>query len=219
MFFKLTNYDDEYYRIYHRRRRVGLESIPSFRWIKHQLALETDDILLDAGCGNGAMLDFLCHGTGVRGVGLDISQAAIDIAKKNVTAFEYSRGDLASLMFSDNSFDKIICFNVIEHIADQDWAIRELRRVLKPGGTLIMGTNIRDSFCWWLYQRIIEEHTHTREFSVPEFIDFVGQYFQVELWTKSSGVFRPPAVIRWVFHKILLGDILVRATQSYDTTK
>ncbi len=217
MFFELKEYNQEYYRIYKKRRETPLAELPSFRWIKEALALKDGDRLLDAGCGEGGVLDFLCQDREVKATGVDCSAIAIEQAQVFSPQNHYCHADLTSLPFPDAAFEKIVCYNVIEHIRDQDLAMRELKRVLVPGGVIVLGTNIRDSICWWLYQKLIGEHTHTREFSIREFREFVGSHFDITDLEKSSGVFRIPAPFRWVFHYILKGDVLIRATGACET--
>jgi ubiquinone/menaquinone biosynthesis C-methylase UbiE len=211
MFYKLKKYDREYYKIYDKRRQVNWDTIPSFRWMKDMLQLSSNDRLLDVGCGDGGLLKYLCRNTKVKAVGVDISEEAVAISSQYSPSFDYCQADITQLPFPDNSFDKIVCFNVIEHIRDQNKAMAELKRVLSFNGVLVLGTPIRDSAGWWLYQQIIGDHTHTREFSIQEFLNFIEKNFKIGCWTKSSGVFRTPQAIRWIFHNYLKIDVLVKA--------
>ena len=67
--------------------------------------------------------------------------------------------DIRSICFKDAVFDQVICSEVIEHIAKDEVIFRELCRVLKKGGTLILGTPDYDKWTWnaieWLYKRLI----------------------------------------------------------------
>ena len=211
MWYTLKEYNEEYYKIYARRRKVDWNRISSFRWIKETLRVAPGDVLLDAGCGDGNFLHYLCGQVGARGVGVDSSGVALKVAAAQFPRFTYCAGDLTCLPFRDASFTKVLCFNVIEHVRQQDEAMRELRRVLRPGGSIVFGTNIRDSLGWRLYQGVIGDHTHEREFTVREFLGFIQGYFTVAAWAKKSGVFRVPAWLRWVFQRFLKGDILVEA--------
>ena len=61
----------------------------------------------------------------------------------NYTSFDYERfameqGDITRMRFEDNSCDFFLCFHVLEHIPDEIQAIKEIKRVLKPGGVAIV---------------------------------------------------------------------------------
>lgn len=88
---------------------------------------------LDLGCGTGRNLDSLARYA--RSVGLDSSGAAL--------AFCQRRGHrhlvrAASLPFADNSFDIVTALDVIEHLDDDLGTLREIHRVMRPGGLLII---------------------------------------------------------------------------------
>jgi len=211
--FNLCNYNQEYYKIYKPLFKTNLNKIPSFLRVKEWLDVRPNELILDAGCGTGHQLNYYC-GDATTGVGVDFSEVAIIIARENFTRHQFLLQDLTKLEFEDEKFDKIVCFNTIEHIQDQDKAMKELRRVLKKGGIIVMGTNIKDSLQWRLYQMFIGERTHTKEFSVRGFIGFVSRYFTILETKVSSGVFRIPFPIIWIFHYILKGDILVKAINN-----
>jgi 2-polyprenyl-3-methyl-5-hydroxy-6-metoxy-1,4-benzoquinol methylase len=214
--FKLHDYNEDYYRIYERARHVELDKIPSFRLLKQFLSVKPDERILDAGCGVGHLLDYLLTGSSARGIGVDHSAAALRTASSHFPRSLYSRQDLTAIGLKDGAFDKIICFNAIEHIANQEQVMWEFDRLLKPGGHLVIGTNIKDSLAWWLYQFFIGEHTHVREFAVNEFLEFVGRYFEVIEYRKSSGVFRFSPPVSWIFHYFLLGDIIALCRKKND---
>jgi len=212
--FKLDDYSEEYYRIYEATRNVDFNSVPSFKLIKEYLDIKDGDVILDGGCGAGHLMEFFTSGKHVTRISCDISEAALYLAKRDFNSGKYFKQDLRYLGFRDNTFDKILSFNVIEHIENQDQVLQEFKRVLKPNGNLVMGTNIRDSIQWWLYQKFIGEHTHVREFKTKEFVDFIGNFFKILEYKRSSGVFRFPPPLSWLFHYILLGDIIVKAQNN-----
>ena len=207
--FSLKEYDEKYYRIYERAWRVDLDRIPSFNLLKKFLDPHPGERVLDAGCGTGHLLRHLINGSGAIGYGIDFSKAALKVATERYPMKRYMLMDTRDLAIQDKTFDKITCFNVIEHIAEQDRVMSEFKRILKKNGLLAIGTNIRDSIAWRLYQLFIGEHTHVREFSVEEFLAFLGRHFDVVTYRKSSGVFRFSPPISWIFHYIFLGDIIV----------
>jgi O-antigen biosynthesis protein len=111
-------------------------------------SLAADLDVIDAGCGTGYGSEILAEAGARRVVGVDISQEAIDYASSasSHARTEFSLGSLHALPFDDASFDLAVCFEVIEHVEDQPLAIRELRRVLRPGGVLAISSPNRDVY-------------------------------------------------------------------------
>jgi len=100
---------------------------------------------LDAGCGTGLMLRHLPPGT----VGLDINPEAVEKARHNAPQATVLVGDLENLPFADNSFSTAVCTEVLEHLPDPQPTLREIKRVLIPGGQLV-GSVPRKSLLWKL---------------------------------------------------------------------
>ncbi len=86
--------------------------------------------VLFIGCGKGDELRILKEGTA-----MDISLTAIKIAKKKNPKFNFVVADACKLPFKENSFDLVICSEVLEHIKNPQRVISEIKRVLK--GVLI----------------------------------------------------------------------------------
>lgn len=96
--------------------------------------------VLDLGCGAGAnTLALFGNRTDVDVVGLDISRNAVEAYQKR-TGRPAVLGHGERLDFPDASFDLVICDDVIEHVVDPDLLVEEIRRVLVPGGHLLLST-------------------------------------------------------------------------------
>ncbi|MGC2485935.1 MAG: class I SAM-dependent methyltransferase [Acidimicrobiales bacterium] len=113
-----------------------------------RLGLRRDDTLLDLGCGfgrhafeaarRGAYVVAVDAGEDeVRGVAATframVEAGELDTSSQRATVVQ---GDALALPFADASFDRVICSEVLEHIPDDLGAMRELTRVLRPGGTM-----------------------------------------------------------------------------------
>ena len=99
------------------------------------------EIILDAGCGTGVFtLDFLSLGPHV--IGLDISLPMLIRAGQKVKGYPFQivLGDILSLPFPENFFDRVVSVTALEFIADAKGAIRELFRVTKKGGCIVVAT-------------------------------------------------------------------------------
>lgn len=86
--------------------------------------------ILDAGCGEGFILQMLYeHKIGKTLEGVDFSKEAITIGKKQYPHLNIKTGDVYKLLYKDNSFDLVICTEVLEHLGSPVQAIKELKRV------------------------------------------------------------------------------------------
>lgn len=96
--------------------------------------------ILDIGCAKGFLVSAL-RMVGYNASGIDISEYAIDQANDYVKPF-LQTGELGkeNLPYAGNSFDVIICMGTLEYIPDQDFAVLEIDRVLRPGGSLLITT-------------------------------------------------------------------------------
>jgi SAM-dependent methyltransferase len=93
--------------------------------------------LLDVGCGAGEQLAMM-HGAGWRVRGLDVDPAAVRAARSR--GFDVFEGDLPAAPFSDHAFDAITMVHVVEHLVRPHEHIAAARRLLAPGGRLVIVT-------------------------------------------------------------------------------
>ncbi|MGI8478248.1 MAG: class I SAM-dependent methyltransferase [Gaiellaceae bacterium] len=104
---------------------------------------------LDAGCGDGRYLAALATLGPLpkRIVGVDIAGSTLDTAFRATAAAgvepELVRANLERLPLGDAEFDLVVSIQVLEHLLDPAAGLRELARVLKPGGTLLLSTDNR----------------------------------------------------------------------------
>jgi len=133
------------------RREILRESI------NRALTLPAGSVVLDVGCGLGDTL------AGITG---DHSLLGIDYAMSNVMATRRRLGSRAvvirtsadRLPFSDASVDACLCIEVLEHLPDDAAAVREIARVLKPGGILV--ASVPSAYYWPQYLELIGHLRH-----------------------------------------------------------
>jgi SAM-dependent methyltransferase len=92
-------------------------------------------VLVDLGCDTGAFMAYLTASTRVTAIGVDVSQAAV--AAGRAEGRDIRLGTLESQNFADQSVDVLTAFDVVEHVADPVTLMREIARILKPGGTFL----------------------------------------------------------------------------------
>jgi SAM-dependent methyltransferase len=103
--------------------------------------------VLDAGCGVGYGAGVLKRAGAVEVVAIDVSEAIIDVARNEAPdGVVFEVGDLRSLSYSESSFDLIVCFEVIEHVEEQERVLDQLARVLHPKGLLLISSPNRDHY-------------------------------------------------------------------------
>jgi ubiquinone/menaquinone biosynthesis C-methylase UbiE len=116
-----------------------------------------DSRILEVGCGDGFFLRWLNNRYHVRGVGVDISPAAANLAAVNDWAGnEYYAAEASQLPFEADSFDLVYALDVIEHLTHEHKrdALREMVRVLKPGGNVLLYTlHIDDKYTDFWFKR------------------------------------------------------------------
>ncbi|MDQ2982995.1 MAG: bifunctional demethylmenaquinone methyltransferase/2-methoxy-6-polyprenyl-1,4-benzoquinol methylase UbiE [Actinomycetota bacterium] len=107
------------------------------RWRKAtaRAVVRPGDRVLDACCGTGD-LALAATAVGGRVVGLDFSERMLERAREKSADVEWVRGDATALPFEDGSFDSATVGFGVRNLDDLAGGLRELRRVLKPGGRL-----------------------------------------------------------------------------------
>ena len=122
--------------------------------------------VLDLGCGTGYGSAELAAG-GVRVVGLDRVAPA---AGPQRSAARFVRGELGALPFAAASFDLVVSFQVIEHLLDPTDYLREIARVLRPAGLLLLSTPN-------LLQSDRENPYHVHEYTAAELAAALAGWF------------------------------------------
>jgi ubiquinone/menaquinone biosynthesis C-methylase UbiE len=124
--------------------------------------LHTGDLVLDLGCGEGRHVISAYIEADVHSVGVDLSVDDLRTTQEKFSGFDepdnpaksfgLSSANALELPFADDTFDKVICSEVLEHIPDYRGALREIERVLKPGGLFCASVPRRwpEKICWAL---------------------------------------------------------------------
>jgi GT2 family glycosyltransferase/ubiquinone/menaquinone biosynthesis C-methylase UbiE len=139
--------------------------------------LVADKKVLDIACGEGYGSAILAKkASSVSGV--DISSSAIQHATKTYSSYdniEFKTGSVEAIPFSDHTFDIVVSFETLEHLTMHDVMLKEIKRVLKPQGFLILSTPDKE-----IYGKVDGGHNefHLKELFVDEFKQLVSSHFQ-----------------------------------------
>lgn len=137
--------------------------------------------VLDAACGEGYG-SWLLAGASRDVTGIDIDSDAIDHARVRYAArpnLRYVRGSCTSLPFADASFDVIVSFETIEHLAEQEAMLDEFRRVLASAGALIISSPNKDVYSG---ESGGDNHYHVRELTRAELESMLSARFGERAW-------------------------------------
>ncbi len=130
-----------------------------------------DAVVLEAGCGEGYGADLLAGGAR-RVLALDYDAPAVAHVARRYPRVAPARANLVMLPVADETVDVVVSLQVIEHLWEQERFLAECRRVLRPGGTLIVSTPNRLTFSPGRDTPL--NPFHTRELTGPELAGLVA---------------------------------------------
>jgi len=150
-------------------------------WLfEHMIGLlSPEGRILDAGCGTGLLGEFLPE---AQLLGIDLSFEMVSRATTHLNAV--CVGDVESLPFEENSFDRVFARSVIHHLASAERGVTELARVLKEGGRIVL-LDTRDQN---MFSRIFRKKMGTGEhfselhqnLQEDEYVRLIGKYLRIQ---------------------------------------
>jgi SAM-dependent methyltransferase len=153
--------------------------------------------ILDVGCGTGANLEMLSEFGAAEGV--DVSEEALSFCQARGLE-NVKLGAAEALPYDDNSFELVTGLDVVEHVDDDLAGLKEMRRVLRPGGCAVLFVPAF-MFLWGVQDDI---SNHRRRYTLKELKQVLREAgFEVERATYVNISFFTP---------ILLGRLFMRAT-------
>jgi acetyltransferase-like isoleucine patch superfamily enzyme/2-polyprenyl-3-methyl-5-hydroxy-6-metoxy-1,4-benzoquinol methylase len=167
---------------FHKVERCSVSQTPKEYWsyIKERARfgmkyIGPQDRVLDVGCGEGWVANALkdrCKEI----IGIDYSEDAIGILKSHYPDIEGHHMAATNLLFPPESFDKVLCFELVEHLTvlQARRAVDEIHRVLKPGGGIIGSTPVVDSS-----PSTPSTYSHIHEYTEPELRELLSRFTDI----------------------------------------
>ena len=105
--------------------------------IRRMIASDSDDTILEVGCGGGHVLRLFPEAALT---GVDVSDVFLSKARKNLDGYRVTllKGQLDELRLEEAPFTKAVCTEVLEHVIEPERILRGLQRVVQPGGTVVI---------------------------------------------------------------------------------
>lgn len=117
---------------------------PLARVFLNNVPLRPGDLVLDVACGTGIVARLAATVVGPEGhvAGVDLNPGMLTVAKRRAAevgaAIQYREGDAGALPYIEGSFDAVLCQQGLQFFPDKEGALREMHRVLAPGGILAL---------------------------------------------------------------------------------
>jgi ubiquinone/menaquinone biosynthesis C-methylase UbiE len=185
--------------------------------------LKDDGLMLDVGCGEGRhIFGVMQDHPLMKCIGIDMDKASLNKAEEGYEYFksisnagaEFFIGSAYSLPFESDSFDLIVCSEVLEHLHEYNDAIKEIHRVLKPGGKFYASVPASwpEKICWHLsveYQN--QPGGHLRIFNQNNLVDEIeGEGFKFLSSERFHSIHSPYWWLRCFFWNSQDTNLLVK---------
>ncbi|WP_028044058.1 class I SAM-dependent methyltransferase [Candidatus Stoquefichus massiliensis] len=147
--------------------------------------------ILDLGCGTAELMYQVIREDSSRNIiGLDLSEEMLKIAENKLgNKATFILGDAEHLPFADQSFDIVYCNDSFHHYPHPQFVLSEVYRVLKPGGTLLIGDCYQIGVARWIMNLFMRFSTEgdIKIYSKKEMYALMSEYFHELRWYKVDG--------------------------------
>ena len=201
--------DERKIQAYYEAHPEGVPGIPDIpemyqlherhlKWVRRL----TPERLLDAGCGKGFLGQAVSPFCG-KYHGLDFSSTAVSLAEKRVPHGTFSVASVCSLPYPENTFDCVVCSEVLEHVPRYQQVLSEIHRVLLPGCCILLSTPnvinpdmlwrkwVRGSYTTQIYDQPIP---YRRLLAAAKMAGFKVKHFESFWFLPMWGESMPPAM-------------------------
>lgn len=170
-------WDDAYAEKNESDRELIWNRLNQILWNKMQGSVDSMGIILEAGCGMSVLMNNFTEKANA--VGIDISSIALKKARKIFKSPILIQGDINQLPFRDESFDLVYNIGVIEHFLNPNLPLREMRRVTKLSGTIIVA--VPNKYNLWTLGRVFVNFLHGLHLLHPWKYGYEKSYSKSEL--------------------------------------
>lgn len=156
--------------------------------------------VMEIGCGRGVGTEIIFERFGAGEVhAFDLDPKMVKIARRRLAKFgqqklRLSVGDAERIDAADNSYDAVFDFGIIHHIPKWEDAVKEVARVLKPGGKFYFEEVTKKALGRWLYRTFLKHPTENR---------FTGEDFISVL--EKNGIVVGSNKQYWLFNDLIIG--------------
>jgi len=172
--------------------RFGIWFLQTETWAKHVLERALNDlerlidgrqqsypVIVDVGCGRGRSFKLLAERfKPQRMIGIDVDAEMLRVAaaeaSKEKLAVEFRQTTSSRLMLPPESVDMIFCHQTFHHLMDQEAALAEFHRVLKPGGLLLFAESTKKYIHSWLI-RFLFRHPMDKQRTASEYLQMIAK--------------------------------------------
>jgi len=170
--------------------RIGFWFLGTFTWEKRVVEVALADLakllpdpglrcatVLDAGCGQGKALKPLQQRfQATRVIGVDVDVHALEAARAEAAHHglpaEFIQADCARIPLPDASVDLVFCHQTLHHLVRQEETLAEFRRLLKPGGVLLLAESTKAYIHSWVIRLFFRHPMHVQR-TAPEYLELV----------------------------------------------
>ena len=172
-------------------KSMNKEHTPVSLWGLKHLNIKPDDVILDVGCGGGININRMAKKAKMV-YGVDFSIESVKLSREvNSKEIDNGRvkvleGNVANLPFEDGTFDIVTAFETVYFWPDIEKCFGEVKRVLKPGGTFLIGTesNGSDNLIMKLSEKLIDMTVYDDE-QITEFLRN-NDYSQITVYLRDG---------------------------------
>ncbi len=135
-------------------------AMPFSRDLLEAAGLEAGESVVDVACGTGIIARLAAERVGPRGsvAGLDVDPDMVEVARSTSGDIDWRVADAGDMPFDDDTFDVVLCQMGLMFMEDRPGALAEMRRVLAPGGRLVLNTPGRIQPLFERMEEAIVEH-------------------------------------------------------------
>lgn len=172
-------------------KSMNKEHTPVALWGLKHLDIKSDDIVLDVGCGGGININRIAK-SAKKVYGVDYSKESVKVSKDVNRQEIYDgkvevlQGDVQSLPFEDESFDIVTAFETVYFWPNIEKCFGEVKRVLKPGGIFLIGTESNGSDN--IAMKISEKFVNMTVYNDEELTQFLqnNDYSQITVYLRDG---------------------------------